>query len=385
MVQLAAGTEARRRASRARLESLAHETDWSLLRGLLFHARVLPTLGPRIVEAAGQAANPYFEREVDASIEAVRRQDALLMLVCERLIEALGDAGIPAAALKGPELGEAIYGEPGRRISSDIDLLLPSEQLSKSMGVVAGFGYGPPTDPLDGDGRPLLHLAMVHERGDLPAVELHWRIHWYERKFAQERLLPSTPEGPGWRPQPADQLMALFLYYARDGFTGLRQATDLSAWWDRFGDDLPDDGLDDTIASYPELQPALAAAVKVAERTVGLPAERLLQRERLGPRSRLAVRLADPRPYATTQQLYAEIGLIDGLLTPWSGLSAFFARQVAPSRDVIREHAERVQGAHVTSRAGYALRMLGRYAIALGRVLRIPGAGRPRFSSPLSS
>ncbi|HXV06342.1 MAG TPA: nucleotidyltransferase family protein [Solirubrobacterales bacterium] len=386
MALLAAGTETRRHANGARLESLADQVDWSLLANLLARARLLPTLGPRILEIAGEKASAGFEQDVAASVEAVSRQDALFMLICGRLMETLGAAGIRAALLKGPALGEELYGEPGRRTSSDIDLLVPVERLEEAVRLVGDLGYAAPTDPLELNGRPLLHFAMLHEHGEMPAVELHWRIHWYEDSFARERLLPPTPQGLDWRPQPVDQLASLLLYYARDGLGSLRQATDLGAWWDRFGDDLPPGGLETLVETYPELGPAVAAAARVAERTIGLPAERVLRRNgRLGPRGRLAVRLADPRPYVTPQQFYAEIGLIDGLLTPRRGLRAFVRRQVAPSHEVIREHVERAQGAHVTTRAGYAARVLGRYAIAFGRLLRVPGASRLRFGpSPAS-
>jgi hypothetical protein len=81
------------------------------------------------------------------------------------------------------------------------------------------------------------------------------------------------------------------------------------------------------------------------------------------------------------QQLYAEIALIDGLLTPRGGFGAYLRRQVAPSTEVIQDHTDKSLGAHVTSRAGYTLRILGRYALALGRLLRIPGTAAPRFAS----
>lgn len=386
MILLAAGTAVRRDANRARIESLARQADWTLLASLLDRVRVLPTLGPRLVELAGEAASTGFRETVAACVEAVRRRDALLTLIGERLVGTLAAAGIAAAPLKGPALGEALYGEPGRRLSTDIDLLVPGERLEEAVEVVAGLGYMTPTDARGRDGRPLLHFAMAHERGELPAVELHWRIHWYEERFARERLLPPVPDEPGWRPRPADELAALLLYYARDGFSGLRQATDLGAWWDRRGVDLAAGELDASLDSYPQLRPAVAVAARVAQRTVGLPADRVLQRRRkLGPRGRLALRLADPRPYATPQQLYAEIGLIDGLLTPRGGLRAFLRRQVVPPGDVIREHVERAYDAQVTSTAGYAMRVLGRYAIAIGRLLRVPGTSRLRFGpSPAS-
>lgn len=51
---------------------------------------------------------------------------------------------------------------------------------------------------------------LVHERGELPLVELHWRMHWYEQDFARERLLPPAEDPMGdWRPAPVDELATL--------------------------------------------------------------------------------------------------------------------------------------------------------------------------------
>ena len=81
----------------------------------------------------------------------------------------LADAGIRCTPLKGPLLGEAIYGDPGRRLSSDIDLLVAPEQLQAAVEVVRGLGYGAPTDHVGADGLPLLHFVLVHERGGAAA------------------------------------------------------------------------------------------------------------------------------------------------------------------------------------------------------------------------
>jgi hypothetical protein len=368
-----AATRARREAEREQLDAALARVDWPTFGELLGQSRLLPTLGPRIVELAGERADPGFRAATSEAVEAVRRQDALLLLMGQRLEEALRARGIATASLKGPALGEELYGEAGRRLSSDIDLLVPAEQLGEAAEVAASLGYEEATDPVGEDGLPLLHLAMPHP--ELPAVELHWRIHWYEERFAQERLLPPPGTDGPWRPQPVDQLVALLLYYARDGFSGMRQASDLAAWWDRFGDGLADGELEACLGVYPQLRPAVTAAVRVADRMVGLPSDRLLNGVRL------AIALADPRPYATTQQLYAEIALIDGLLTPRGGFRSYLHRQVAPPAEVIRDHVDKGLGAHVTSRAGYTLRILGRYALALGRLLRIPGTAAPRFAS----
>jgi hypothetical protein len=374
-----AATGARREAEREQLETLLARVDWSDLGELLGQSRLLPTLGPRIVASAGDRVDPGFRAAASEAVEAVRRQDALLLLMGQRLEETLRARGIATAPLKGPALGEELYGEAGRRLSSDIDLLVPAERLGEAAEAAASLGYEEATDPVGEDGLPLLHLAMPHP--ELPAVELHWRIHWYEERFARERLLPPAGAEAAWRPQPVDQLVALLLYYARDGFSGVRQACDLAAWWDRFGAELGDGELEARLDAYPQLRPAVTAAARVADRMVGLPSGRLLTGSGLGARGRLAIALADPRPYATTQQLYAEIALIDGLLTPRGGFRSYLHRQVTPSAEVIRDHTDKGLGAHETSRLGYALRILGRYALALGRLLRIPGTAAPRFAA----
>ena len=126
---------------------------------------------PAVATDAG-AAHPRVRRggrpdefgaAVAGAIEETRRQDALLQLVSARTVAALGAAGIRATALKGPGLGEVLYGEAGRRLSSDIDLLVAAEQLDRAVEVVRELGYARPSDHVYSSGLPLLHFAMVHE------------------------------------------------------------------------------------------------------------------------------------------------------------------------------------------------------------------------------
>jgi hypothetical protein len=370
---VSAGTAERRERERERAAELAETADWSLLADLLRAGRLLPTLGPRLIELVGDRSDGSFTAAVEEAVGAGQLQDALLLMIGERLHGALGEAGIRAAELKGPRLGAELHGEAGRRLSSDIDVLVEPGQLAAAVEVARSLGYAPPSDHVEANGLPLLHFTLEHEQGELPPVELHWRVHWYEPRFAAERLLPaSAGSAVEWRPAPADELAALLLFYARDGFTGLRQATDVSAWWDRHGEELAAGELDEIAAAYPELARALAVASRVAARTVGLPPGLLAAGRALDSKESLALRLANPWPYASSQQLYAEIGLIDGLLAPPGGLSAFFRRQVAPPRAVLREHAERAMDGRVNTTLGYSVRVLGRYGLALGRLAHRP-------------
>jgi hypothetical protein len=247
-------------------------------------------------------------------------------------------------------------------------VLVPAEDLHRAAAALRELGYQPPTDYLEAGGLPLLHLTMAHGENKLPSVELHWRIHWYEREFARRHLLPPDPGAPwDWRPKPAAEFAALLLFYARDGFIGLRYPCDLSAWWDRHAAEVDPSELARLAAAHPALGPALAAALVVAGRAIGLPAVLTAGYGDLGWRARLAVRLADPNPYPSVHQAYAEIGLIDGLLTPRNKLGEYARRQILPPSAVLREHAERAEE-EVVSPLGYGFRTLLRYALALSRV-----------------
>ena len=376
---VSAGTSARRRAMREQAEQLTTAVNWSRLAETLHARRLLPTLGPRVLELADGRASDSFVTMVKQAVDSGRRQGAFLQLISMRVVAALADAGIRSTVLKGPLLGEAIYGDPGRRPSGDIDVLVAQEQLHAAVGVVRGLGYGAPADHVEHHGLPLLHFALVHERRELPPVELHWRIHWYERSFAHDRLLPSVADPTGkWRPAPVDEFCALLLFYARDGFIDLRLATDLSAWWDAFGVELQSDMIRKLLRVYPALERVLTAAAKAAEMIVGLPAAHIIGHgSRLNRRGSMAVRLANPNPHASQEQLYADMGLIDGLLMPPGGVGAFVRRQLMPPREILRERARLAQERRARSPLGHSARVLGRYGLAMTRLAGAPEALRP--------
>jgi hypothetical protein len=351
------------------------DVDWPRLTDTLLLRRLLPTLGPRIVALAQGRASEEFRTTVDQAIEAGRRHGAFLQLVSLRAIAMLADVGIRSAPLKGPILGEAIYGDPGRRPSSDVDLLVAPEQLQSAVDVIRGLGYGAPTDYVDDQGLPLLHFGLIHERGELPPVELHWRVHWYEQCFAHERLLPPAVDPTGaWRPEPAEELAALLLFYARDGFVDLRLATDLSAWWDRYGAELEPGALGELLRAYPALERVISVAANVAERMVGLPAAQIIGGpSRLGLRERTAARLANPNPNSSRSQLYADVGLIDGLLMPRGGFGGFVRRQVLPPPEVLDQQARHAARRRARSPVARCAGVLARYTWTIARLMRPSG------------
>jgi hypothetical protein len=393
LIEVAAAVESCREARREEAAHLARLVDWEEMAAALAWRRLLPPLGPRLIALGDGAAGPRFEATVEAAVEAARRQAVLLSSTAALVEMALAAAGVRSAPLKGPRLAEAIYGDPGRRLAGDVDVLVDRADLPTAVGVVEGLGYAPPQDPRDAEGLPELHFSLAHREGRLPPVELHWRIHWYERRFAAERLLPPPAAPPDWRPAAADELTSLLLYYARDGFVDLRLAADLGAWWDRRGGELKPLALARIVADHPELERAVRAAGRVATRTVGMPSAGQLAPRAPSLRGRLAVELANPHPSRGEVQTYAEIGLVDGLLTPRGGGGALVRRQILIPDEVLRRRDELTgntgrRGPFRTgTRLGHAARLLPRagvlvfYLLALGRAVR---SARARKSRPRS-
>jgi Uncharacterised nucleotidyltransferase len=366
LILASAGTASRRRASCERIAGLASAADWSRLGDLLAQRRLLPLLGPRLVELAGAHASEPFTTRVDRAVEEGRRRGVFLQAVGKRATDALTDAGIRCATLKGPNLSETLYGDPGRRLSSDVDILVAPDQLDHAVAAVRELGYRGPADHVDSRGLPQLHFALIHERGELPPIELHWRVHWYERRFAVERLLPRGVGDGAWRPAAIDQLAASLLFYARDGFTDLRPAIDVGACWDAVAAEITPTAFQELVRAHPALERVLVVAAKVAENTVGIPMDGLVnRRHRLGARGRIAVGLAVPGPRPSEAQLRADMGLIDGLLTPPSDFRAFLRRQLIPPREVLRQRASQTEQRRPSSTLGHFVRVLVRYAISI--------------------
>jgi putative nucleotidyltransferase-like protein len=371
LILLSAGTASRRAELSDHAERLADEVDWHLLTTTLAARRLLTILGPRLGELAPAHGGEEPSRSVESALATRRRQSVLLQLLGARVTSLLAQAGIRASPLKGPQLGERIYGDPSRRPSSDVDVLVPADRLREAVEVVRDLGYRAPTDEVDTDGLPGLHLAMVHEHGELPPVELHWRIHWYESSFAGERLLaPDGADPLAWHPAPGDELAALLLFYARDGFVDLRLAADLGAWWDVYGQRVDPGALSELSAAYPALARALAVSATVAHKLVGLPAMPGMPKP--GLRDRGAIRLANPNPHTSRAQLYADIGMIDALLTPRGELGAFIRRQVLPSSAVLKERTRVTKQRRGGTRPGHAVRVITRYAFTAARLVRAP-------------
>jgi Uncharacterised nucleotidyltransferase len=303
--------------------------------------RLLPLLGTRAVELCPEACEPQLR----AAAEAARRETQMRAMIYSHALDAataaLEDAGVPALPLKGVALAKSAHGSLALRATSDTDVLVSREDLDAAIDVLEGLGYERPTDPAWVDGRPLLHYTLRHRDGFVPALELHWRIHWSETRFSQELLATSTRAPGEWRSAtPERELAALLLFFARDGFSGLRLAADIAAWWDRHGAGIGERAIERFIAANPSLQRSFEAALLVLEPLVGLPSRRLVRAPAPDWSARRAAACADPHLVSPVGTMIARIMAVDFLLSTGRDKMGFVRRYaIHPEAEVRRTYA----------------------------------------------
>lgn len=355
------------RAERSELlRELVVRCDHPDLIAALSRQRLLPLGGRRLEEHAGDLLTPAFRDAAEQATQENRRHAVVAEGLTLRMLAALDASGVRAMSLKGPFLARALYGDPAMRMSDDIDLLVAAENLSAAKAALRGGGYRPASEP--DDRLPILHSELVHEDAWMPRVELHWRVHWYETSFSRRALERAEPGPEGiLRPRPVDELAMLLLYFARDGFFGLRLAADVAAWFDTRSVELPPDALARVADEHPGLRSALVTSAHVAERLVGVPAEPLgATRMEATHRRSLATRLANWNQRGSPAQIHANVRLIDGLLSP-PGARGDYLR-----RNFVAMPAAATAGAALGPRTlaylRYAGSLLARYGLALWSV-----------------
>jgi hypothetical protein len=373
----AARALARSGAASADARDVLDACDPAALARALADQRLLALLGSRAIALWGgeHGAPPAFAEAVEAEIAANRSRGLALEALSARFAASLEEAGIRALVLKGPLQARRLHGDVGFRNSNDVDLLVSPRDLAAAADVLAGFGYAvDPDTPVRSHGLPDIHTVLRSSAAGLPRIDLHWRVHWYEERFSERLLADSIRRGAFLEPEPRDDLAALMLLYARDGFYGLRAAVDIAAWRDLH----PSAGspeLEEHWAEHPRLRRPWHAAALTIERVVGVAAAELVPApRRTGVRTRLAANLASWNQVGDPDQLRANIALVDALLSPPAELRHFLRREVFITRPEIKE----IYGLPASARWRITAMRLGHAAkVALRHLAGLWSAWRP--------
>jgi hypothetical protein len=323
LVLLLCGTEARRSARAGEAAALAAAADPVKLGALLRRQRLTGLVGSRL-RGLGADLDPVLADEIASWTRVAAGHGRTNELVSLAILTELEQAGIRALPLKGSVLARELYDDVAARTAGDIDILVAPEDLARTVALLEGMDWRRERPESRATSLPVLHERLHHPT--LPRVELHWRVHWYETRFSADALARARPPAPH-QPlmmQPADGLAALTLFYERDGFSGLRLAADVAAWWDLKcrGEDAG--RLIATVAdNYPPLAAPLWVGIEVLGPLLGIPAaSRPASLTR-----RTAAALAEPFFEGPGVQANAAASLVDLLLAPPGGRVAAMRRE----------------------------------------------------------
>lgn len=291
--------------------SLGPGAGSQLVASALTHGLAEPLyVGLRDADVAGfldeDAWNALRASYLKTSVENAARLERL-----ERLERSLARAGVRHVRLKGVALLGEVYGDPGLRPMSDIDLLVSRDDVSRAVRALAPLGYAP-ADPreLDPDsvrGRRTYHVQLAgHTAEAEPLVELHWDLTQPDGLLRSLRLdIPAILEARhGVRSSPEDSIVILSIHLARHYFRGLMWLADIALLLRRYSDSVRWDQL----WSRAEAAGALTvvfATLQATERVFGVRAPPVPHEGAGGPgrlrRAALDVLLAPERLLETTQ------------------------------------------------------------------------------------
>jgi hypothetical protein len=205
-------------------DSLAAEAERDGLTGILW----------RDLERAGVAPPPRAARRIEEFVALQRLRQPRLDAGLAGALGALAAAGVSCALLKGPLLGERLYGEAALRPSVDLDLLVAAADLDRAAAALGAAGWRVPGGPTARWQRRH-HHHLVLDRPGAPDLELHFRaLTGFGGVLPAEDLLARAAPGEfrGWPVRllaPEDEVLHLAVHAAGHGLGRLLWLMDLKA------------------------------------------------------------------------------------------------------------------------------------------------------------
>ncbi|HZY04716.1 MAG TPA: nucleotidyltransferase family protein [Anaeromyxobacteraceae bacterium] len=297
----------------------------------------------RDLERAGVSPPPGAARRLADFVTLQRLRQPRLDADLDRALLALGSAGVPCAVLKGPPLGERLYGEAALRPSLDLDLLVAPADLDRAVAALAAAGWRAQGGPTARWQRRHHHHLLL-EQPAVTGVELHFRaVTGFGGALPAEDLLARAAPGelrgrPVRRLAAEDEVLHLAVHAAGHGMGRLLWLVDIKAFlarhpgldWDAVRQRARARGLGRAAAWAFSAVADLGAPVPPAARALSPGRRRAAERA-----ARIATRAE--RPWSTAASLVLNAILADGPLTAARSLAVNLAR-------VARRRAARALG-----------------------------------------
>lgn len=211
------------------------DLNWDLFVELNRHHRVYPYLYPRLSRMETQAV----PAEVLERLKWEYRRNTVQMLQLSgemsNIASHLAELNIRCIFLKGPVLGQELYGDLSQRTSRDLDFLVPIDQLEDAETLLIRLGYEKEDkfESLLGDWKwREHHTTFIHPVSRIN-VELHWRLGpgpakepEFDALWRQSRTSPHFGQSVHYL-GPEDLFMFLVVHGARHAWSRLRWLHDI--------------------------------------------------------------------------------------------------------------------------------------------------------------
>jgi hypothetical protein len=257
----------------------------------------------------------------------------------ERLAVAFNAAGIPLLLLKGAALNLALQLPPHARPMSDLDILVPLEDVTRAADLLTRLGARRGPVLVQPDFCPRFYYEQEFHVGDVQPT----RLDLHARPFRPLRYARVVPPSAFWThaqpiqlgrarillPAPADMLLHLATHAAVHAFADPRWLSDVRQWLTAYGPTLDWDYLAETAAAWHLVLPLRQSLARLGP-NAGVPPEFTdrVQRLPVSRRDRLALWQA-PRDAAHPVQHILVDALVGG---GWHHIAAYLAAVLVPSR-----------------------------------------------------
>lgn len=211
------------------------DIDWKLFLELALHHRVYPILSLKLKKFEVN----LIPQNVIQILNLTYKKNTLQMLhlssVMVEICKIFNDNQIKLLVLKGPILGEDLYGDVSKRTSGDLDVLIPIDDLAKIEELLIQLGY-----EKDDYIQTVLndwtwrhhHVTYFHPQKNIK-LEIHWRLNpgpGKEPSFIElwkRKRVSSLTSYPVYYLGREDLFLFLVSHGARHGWSRLRWLIDI--------------------------------------------------------------------------------------------------------------------------------------------------------------
>jgi hypothetical protein len=171
--------------------ALPEAVDWNRFIGLCEWHNVTPLVYRALPAACPGEIPPAAMNRLRSLCHNNTARMLFLASELSRILQAFESSGIPAYPFKGPALSVMLNGDPARRQSKDLDILVPKEGVRKAIECLDSLGYGARASlaghRLAAHRRTEYELQFLRRDGKL-TVELQWAVVPGFFGFVHEKL-----------------------------------------------------------------------------------------------------------------------------------------------------------------------------------------------------